>query len=215
MLVIPSVNFFDEPSVRAIVPKLEILKQHGASMIHLDISDGEFTKASMNLKPDLFDAVLGGFAFELHLMVKDVARSLKEWSSSKNVRRLVLHPESDFDLADVREFCSARDAELAWSLKLDGDLRNFIDMTEVSGAKTAEFLAVLIGFSGGTFDPSVLERIKFLKTMHPDLGILVDGGVNDKTAGIMKENGASGVITGSYLWKSSDVGKAYDTLKGI
>ncbi len=216
MLVVPSVNFFDEQSVRDIVPKLKILRERGVAMVHLDVSDGKFTKASMNLTPAFFDSVLGDmFKFELPLMVEDVGAYLKAWSSSKNIGRVVIHPESDFDLADVREFCSARNADLAFSLKLDGTLEDFVDMVEVSNATTVELLSVPIGFSGGSFDESVLERATFIKKIHPDLQILIDGGVNEKTAAFMKKNGIDGVISGSYLWQSSDVGLAYDTLKGI
>ncbi len=216
MQVIPSINFFDEQSVRGIVPKLKVLRARGVDAVHLDISDGKFTKASMSLAPAFFDAVLGDdFKFELHLMVQDVGAYLEAWSVSKNIGRVVIHPESDFDLADVREFCSARNADLAWSLKLDGNLEDFVDMVEVSKAATVELLAVPIGFSGGSLDESVLERTTFLKKVHPDLAVLVDGGVNEKTAVLMKKNGVDGVISGSYLWRSSDVGLAYDTLKGI
>ena len=216
MNVIPSINFFDEQSVRGIVPKLKILHERGVDMIHLDISDGKFTKAFMNLAPAFFDSVLGSdFTFELHLMVQDVGAYLRAWSSSKNVGAVVIHQESDFDFADVREFCSMRNADLAFSLKLDGNLEDFIDMVEVSGTTTIELLSVPIGFSGGNFDESVLERAAFIKKVHPDLKIFIDGGVNEKTAIPMKKNGVDGVVTGSYLWQSSDVGLAYDTLKGI
>lgn len=216
MNVIPSINFFDEQSVQEIVPKLKVLRERGVDTVHVDVSDGKFTKASMNLTPALFDSVLGGmFKLELHLMVEDVGAYLKAWSSLKNIGRVVIHPESDFDLADVREFCSARNADLAFSLKLDGTLEDFVDMIEVSNATTAELLSVPIGFSGGSFDESVLERAVFIKKMHPDLHVLIDGGVNEKTAALMKKNGVDGIISGSYLWQSPDVGLAYDTLKGI
>ena len=216
MNVTPSINFFDEQSVRGIIPKLKILRERGVDMVHVDVSDGKFTKALMGLTPAFFDSIIGpDFTFELHLMVQDVGVYLKAWSSSKNIGAVVIHPESDFDLADVREFCSARKAALAWSLKLDGNLEDFIDMVEVSGATTVELLSVPIGFSGGNFDESVLERAVFIKKVHPDLKVFIDGGVNEKTAVLMKKNGVDGVVTGSYLWHSSDVGLAYDTLKGI
>lgn len=216
MQVIPSINFFEEQAVRDVVPKLEVLHRRGVAVVHLDVSDGKFTKADMQLTPAFFDSVIGSmFKFELHLMVQDVAAALKEWSASKNIERIVLHPESEFNVGDVREFCSRAGAELAWSLKLDGNLQNFVDMVELTNATMAEFLAVPIGFSGGAFDPSVFERIKFLKQVHPNLAIYVDGGVNDQTAPIMKQNGVMGLVSGSYLWKSSDVGAAYDTLRSI
>ncbi len=216
MEVIPSINFFDEQPVKDLIPKLEILKNRGVAIVHLDISDGKFTKASPGPGPEFFTSTLGGmFTFELHLMVEDVAVSLEKWSALKNIERIVVHPESEFNVGDLREFCSRAGAELAWSLQIGGDLGNFVDMIEVTNATMAELVAVPLGFSGGEFDPSVLERVKFLKQIHPDLGIFIDGGVNDKTAATMKESGASGVVSGSYLWQSSDVGAAYDTLRTI
>lgn len=213
MLVIPSVNFSDENSVRAVLPKLELLKKSGARFVHIDVSDGKFTKAVMPLSPQFFDALLGdGFAFEIHLMVQDPLLEIKRWSVSKNVKRFVVHIETDFNLGELKEACAPTNAELVFTMGSDGEMNYLFDLVEMANVKMVEFVAVPLGFSGGTLDESMLERMKLFKSAYPSLEVFVDGGVNDRTAKMMKEAGATGLISGSYLWKSENVEKVYNDL---
>ena len=58
------------------------------------------------------------------------------------------------------------------------------------------------------------EKIKFIKQMASEkLIIQVDGGINEKTGKICKEFGANSLVAGSYIYKSSDIKRAIDSLK--
>ena len=61
-----------------------------------------------------------------------------------------------------------------------------------------------IGMSGVTLDEKVYDRIKLLREKYLDLPIEVDIGVNEQTAPLLVEAGATKLITGSVLFNSID-----------
>ncbi|KIM08616.1 MAG: ribulose-phosphate 3-epimerase, partial [Sulfurovum sp. PC08-66] len=65
-------------------------------------------------------------------------------------------------------------------------------------------MSVNPGFGGQTFIPSVLEKIKRLKSLvekhNPKCLIEVDGGVGANNIHALKEAGADIVVAGSYIF---------------
>ena len=59
-----------------------------------------------------------------------------------------------------------------------------------------------IGFQGEPFDERVIEQIKAVRSMHPNLPISVDGGVNTQTARRLVEAGATRLVAGSAVWSA-------------
>ncbi len=55
------------------------------------------------------------------------------------------------------------------------------------------------GFSGQSFMPNQMEKVKRLRKDFPDLDIEVDGGVNDITIDMAAEAGANWIVSGSYI----------------
>ena len=69
------------------------------------------------------------------------------------------------------------------------------------------------GFYGSPFLPDMLEKIKELRTLKTNLDIEVDGGITDKTIGLVDSAGANMFVSGSYIVKSDNVSDAIDSLK--
>ena len=78
-----------------------------------------------------------------------------------------------------------------------------------------QLLAVKPGYSGQRFDRKVLEKIVFLKALHPDSIVEIDGGVNATTAPTIKDAGADIIVSGSYIFEAEDKKAAYAVLKKI
>lgn len=57
------------------------------------------------------------------------------------------------------------------------------------------------GFSGGTFLPECIDKIKSIHSYLPDLPIEVSGGIRDTTARFVREAGASRLVSVSYIFK--------------
>ena len=78
-----------------------------------------------------------------------------------------------------------------------------------------QLLAVKPGPSGQKLDEAVLNKIKFVKSENPEAQIEIDGGINPETAKLAKYAGADILASASYIWRSPDPKKAYETLKEI
>jgi ribulose-phosphate 3-epimerase len=73
------------------------------------------------------------------------------------------------------------------------------------------------GFGGQSFMSEQLERVKQIRQWSDELGldlhIEVDGGIKADTARLAVDAGADLLVTGSYIYGSSDYGRAIATLR--
>jgi ribulose-phosphate 3-epimerase len=78
-------------------------------------------------------------------------------------------------------------------------------------------MSVNPGFGGQSFIESTVPKIARLRKMIDDAGlnvdIQVDGGINDKTAVLVKEAGATVLVAGSYVYGAADVKAAIESLR--
>ena len=78
-------------------------------------------------------------------------------------------------------------------------------------------MSVNPGFGGQSFIESTVPKIARLRKMIDDAGlnvdIQVDGGINDKTAVLVKEAGATVLVAGSYVYGAKDVKAAIECLR--
>ena len=74
------------------------------------------------------------------------------------------------------------------------------------------------GFGGQSFMTDMLEKIREVRQYAAvqgfPLDIEVDGGINDRTAGLAAGAGANVLVTGSYLFRSADPEHAMRQLRG-
>ena len=64
-----------------------------------------------------------------------------------------------------------------------------------------------------SIDKSALKKIKYVRTLSPEILIEVDGGINDKTAPLCVKAGADILVAGTYVY-NNDTYDAIQTLKG-
>jgi len=71
------------------------------------------------------------------------------------------------------------------------------------------------GFYGSPFLPEMLDKIKELRDLKPDLDIEVDGGVTDKTIDLVNKAGANLFVSGSHIMKAENVKDSINKLKEL
>ena len=78
-------------------------------------------------------------------------------------------------------------------------------------------MSVNPGFGGQSFLSNQLEKItkirKMIEKTGKDIDLEVDGGINDITAKEVKKAGANVLVSGSYIFKNEDYGKAIESLR--
>jgi ribulose-phosphate 3-epimerase len=74
------------------------------------------------------------------------------------------------------------------------------------------------GFGGQSFRPDMMEKVRRARDLRDSLGadyqIEVDGGINPETARLAIENGASVLVAGTSIFKTTNYADAIRDLRG-
>ena len=63
-------------------------------------------------------------------------------------------------------------------------------------------MSVMPGFGGQAFDPTVLDKVRTLRTLRPNLRISIDGGIKPDTAALAAKAGATQFVAGSAVFQN-------------
>lgn len=187
----------------------------GCDFVHVDVMDGHFVP-NLTIGPVVVNAIAAAATkpLDIHLMVQnntffvDLFAPLKpefitfHIEEEKHPHRLIQH---------IRSL----------------GIRPGIVLNPHTPAETVEYLLgdvdmVLImsvnpGFGGQKFIPTVVEKIKRLKTLrdriNPNCLIEIDGGVGSKNIHELKDAGVDVCVAGSYVFGQDDYKAAIESLK--
>jgi len=178
-------------------------------LVQLDVMDNKFVP-NTSLFFD-FSLPKTKCQFEAHLMVQDPEDWIEKYGYK--VDTVLVHYES----------CN-NPKKMIEQVKTDGKKIGIVLNPETPISKLTGFLndidQVLImtvnpGFYGSPFLPEMLQKISDLRILKPKLDIEVDGGITDKTIGLVDKAGANMFVSGSYIVKSDNVEEAINSLKKI
>lgn len=183
------------------------------SWVQIDVADNTLVPNETFLKFDQF-VQLGKLdkapSLEAHLMVAEPEKYIRPLADA-GFKRLIAHVEAH----DPRRFLDeAKYESVEVGLAIDGptdleQIEPFLEEIDVVLVMTIE-----AGFSGQQLMPETLEKIKTIRRNFPDLPIAVDGGINDKTARLVRDAGATRLVSTSYLFKDpANIAAAIERLK--
>lgn len=178
-----------------------------AFRLHIDLSDGEFSPT----KTLGIDEVWwpGGMRADLHVMYK---RPFEHVNLMLDLgpQLIIVHAEAEGDFMAFAQKVHAHGAEVGIALQAS---------TSVELIKPAlEHIDHVLIFSGnlGSFgghaDLSLLEKVKQLRALKPQLEIGWDGGVDDKNALLLANGGVDVLNSGGFIQKAANPNKAYHDL---
>ncbi len=210
MIIAPSILSADFGNLER---SIETVKS--AQWLHVDVMDGHFVP-NISIGP----VVIKGLRtytdqiLDTHLMISDPAKYALDFIKAGS-DRITFHIEATSDPMAVIKLIREHGAKVGLSLKPNtkisaiSNLIPFIDQVLV--------MSVEPGFGGQEFMTNSLDKIRELDTLRKKLNIhlliVVDGGINEKTAALCKENGADVLVAGSYIFKSDDPFARMEQLK--
>jgi ribulose-phosphate 3-epimerase len=181
-----------------------------APRIHLDLMDGEFTPSKSPTLDDMWKPA--GVAVDLHLMYKLPAEQLQAMVRLKP-RLVIIHAESNGDFQEISTKLREADIKVGLALlqatpvdRIEPALNSIDHVLIFSGN---------LGYFGGTADLTLLNKVKAVKQINPQLEVGWDGGINDQNIGQLIEGGVDVLNVGGYLQKAGNPAHAYATLKGV
>ena len=178
-------------------------------IIQLDFMDGKFVpNSSINFD---FKIPSSDCVFEAHLMIQDPLKWVEK--HYKKVDTILVHFESCKNPKKVIDIVKKKGKRIGFVLNPEtpiDSIQNFLDDID-----QVLIMTVNPGFYGSPFLPEMIDKIKKLRKKCPNLDIEVDGGITDKTIGLVNEAGANLFVSGSYIVKSDNIKKAIDNLDTI
>lgn len=204
-MVIPGILEKDFSEIEKKISLLEGVSDH----FHIDFIDGVFAKNKTILDPSLFSKFTKSHFFEAHLMVDNPSSYLDKLAEA-GFKRFIGHVER---MPDQVEFIAKGERLGEVGLALDG--KTPYEKIEVSleDLDILLLLAIDAGFSGQSFKPSYLEKIKQVPQWFKN--IEVDGGINDRTLPIAKKMGANIFAVTSFIYESVDPAESFKKIRDL
>ena len=206
IIIAPSLLAADFSKLKEEITEVEKL---GAEYLHLDVMDGNFVP-NISFGAPVISSLRkhSNLVFDVHLMVNEPDYLIKDFAEFSDI--ITIHAEATKHLNRtiqlIKSFGKKVGVALNPSTSLDVikyDLDN-IDMVLI--------MTVNPGFGGQKFIPEMIQKIKDLRKINKNIDIEVDGGINDKTAKLVKEAGANVRVAGSYIF-SGNYKEKIDSLK--
>lgn len=202
--------------------KQEIKRAAGAGIIrfHIDIMDGHFVP-NLSFGPQLVSDFKREFPLidaEIHLMSNNPKTLISEFiKAGADVIEIHYEAMDEENLNYWLDYISSNGVKVGLVLNPTTP----VEVIEKFSDQIDQLLLMTVrpGFGGQSFISSSAEKIKdakdILKKADNKIPIEVDGGIDENTARICKNAGASIFVAGSYIFKKESISEQINKLNEV
>lgn len=187
----------------------------GADYIHVDVMDGHFVP-NITIGPLIVEAIrpVTKLPLDVHLMIENPDQYIEAFAKA-GADYITVHVEASRHLHRTIQFIKSTGVKAGVVINPATPVESLKHIIE--DLDMVLLMSVNPGFGGQKFISSVLPKIRQVKEMadevNPNLEIEVDGGVNEETARLCVEAGATVLVAGSAVFNKEDRAAAIARLK--
>lgn len=195
--------------------EIKSVEEAGADWIHVDVMDGRFVP-NITVGPFIVEAVrsVTRLPIDVHLMIVEPEKYLKDFAEA-GANVLTVHQEACPHLE--RTLASIRDLGCKAGVSINPATPYTTLEYVLHQADLVLVMTVNPGFGGQSFIQETVPKIEGLNRWRTEWGpkfqIEVDGGINPKTASIVKQAGADVLVAGSAVFGAADRKKVMEELR--
>ncbi|SNR90699.1 ribulose-phosphate 3-epimerase [Anaerovirgula multivorans] len=202
--IAPSILSADFSNLIADVTKVE---EAGCDLLHIDVMDGHFVP-NITLGPPIVKSLKGKtkLPFDVHLMIENPDKYIEDFVNA-GADIISVHSETCIHLHRTIQQIKKHGVKAAVALNPATPLTVIEYVLE--DLDMVLIMTVNPGFGGQSFIPSMIEKIKKLKTMieerNLNIDIQVDGGIKPDNVHLVTGAGANVIVAGSAIFNSKDI----------
>jgi ribulose-phosphate 3-epimerase len=176
--------------------------------VQIDIMDGQFVPSRSITWQDI-QKVSPRPGWEVHLMVKSPEKELVNYRNAGAVKA-VFHFEATAQPEIV--ISTARKLAIKVGMAINPETSVAAILSLADQVDSVLFLSVNPGFYGAKYIPEVLNKVRELHRLRPNLLLSIDGGINQNNLLEVAAAGVSEICVGSGIFRQPDPAAAYRQL---
>ena len=209
ILITPSILSADLSRLQEEVASVEPY----ADWLQVDVMDGHFVP-NLSFGAPLLKNLKTKLPLDIHLMVENPKDRIEEFTAL-GAYNITFHIEAVPDLEAQRALISLikkKCKSVGVAINPDTPVSHIADL--LKEVDLVLCMTVQPGFSGQKFREDVLQKIREVKKLAPNVMIQVDGGVDARTGKLCLEAGATNLVAATAIFGSKDRKAAIESLRG-
>ena len=180
-------------------------EEAGVEGIQIDVMDGHFVP-NLTFGPGIVKSLRKSvnLFLDAHLMIDNPHLFIEEFAKAGS-NRIIVHQEVCRDLNDILHSIKKLKVEVGVALNPATPIATLERGLDI--ADCVQIMTVNPGFAGQQFMEDQLVKIQHLRReldqRHLNVTIVVDGGIDPKTAPLVVKAGATGIVAGSSIYNHS------------
>lgn len=196
---------------------IRALTSAGADYVHVDVMDGEFVP-NITIGIPVVAAIrkITDLPLDVHLMIDRPIRYVDDFCKAGS-DILTVHVEADTEEKTLAALKRIRENGVKAAISVKPKTPAEAVLPYLPYCDLILVMTVEPGFGGQSFMGDMMPKLKqirsYIDAQNPACELEVDGGVNETTAMICRENGANVLVAGSAYFKAEDPAKFVAAVK--